>query len=93
SDPKPPAAKEVKSQPQPEKLVLDLRKDPEACTDDEAALLRALQGEVTRTADDLVEETGIPARRVMSALTMLQVRQLVNQHPGRGYEALVILKE
>ena len=93
SDPKPPAAKEVKSQPQPEKLVLDLRKDPEACTDDEAALLRALQGEVTRTADDLVEETGIPARRVMSALTMLQVRQLVKQHPGRGYEALVLLKE
>ena len=44
-------------------------------------------------ADDLVEETGIPARRVMSALTMLQVRQLVKQHPGRGYEALVLLKE
>ena len=40
-----------------------------------------------------MEETGIPARRVMSALTMLQVRQLVKQHPGRGYEALVLLKE
>lgn len=93
SAPKTAEPKREEVQPQPEKLVLDLRKDPEACTDDEAALLRALQGEVTRTADDLVEETGIPARRVMSALTMLQVRQLVKQHPGRGYEALVLLKE
>lgn len=74
-------------------LVVDLREDPEAFTDDEAALLRALQESRHANADDLVERTGIPARRVMSALTMLQVRQLVRQEPGAGYSTPVRLKE
>lgn len=88
-----------KPRPEPEQeeeaptLVVDLRTDPEAFTDDEAALIRALQGGTTRTADDLVEDTGIPARRVMSALTMLQVRQLVRQEPGKGFSTPVRLNE
>lgn len=75
------------------KILVDLRKDPEAFTDDEAALIRALQGEGNLTADDLVELTGIPARRVMSALTMLQVRQLVTQGPGKRFSTPVLLNE
>ena len=74
------------------RMVIDLGKDPEALTDDQAALLRALQGEKTYTADELVEATGIPARRVLSALTLLQVRQLV-QEENRRFTSLVELRE
>ena len=59
----------------------------------DAALLRALQGDKACTADDLVEQTGIPARRVLSALTMLQVRQLAQQGSGGRVTTQVILKE
>lgn len=98
--PKPAPKAKAKSRPQPEDppeeetlLTVDLREDPEAFTDDELALLRALQTRRYINADDLAELTGIPARRVMSALTMLQVRALVRQEIGAGYEALVRLKE
>lgn len=83
-------------EPEPQKedrLILDLKRDPEALTDDEAALLRALQGDRECTADDLVEQTGIPARRVLSAMTMLQVRQLAEQALGGRFTTKVILKE
>ena len=95
-EPPKPAAKpeqEPEGEGEEPKLIVDLKKDPEAFTDDEAALIRALQGGETRTADDLVEGTGIPARRVMSALTMLQVRQLVSQGPGKRFSTPVQLKE
>lgn len=75
-----------------DRVVVDLTKQPEALTDDEAALLRALQGTLL-TADDLVEAAGLPARRVLSALTMLQVRQLVTEEPGKRFCTPVLLKE
>ncbi len=61
-------------------------------TDDELAILRGL-GELSRTADDLVEETQIPTRRVLSALTMLQVRGQVEEQPGRRFTSLVTLEQ
>ena len=61
-------------------------------TDDELALLATL-GEKTRSADELVELTQIPAKRVLSALTMLQVQGSVEEHPGRRFAALVRLEE
>ena len=86
--PAPPQQKELA----PARLVVDLGKDPEALTDDQAALLRALQARGEQSADDLVEATGIPARRVLSALTLLQVRQWVAE-AGRRFTTLVELKE
>ena len=73
----PPAPQEEVPAEKP-KLVVDLRKDPEAFADDQLVVLRALQGGARKSADQLVEETGIPTRRVLSALTLLQVRQLVD---------------
>lgn len=78
---------------EPAGLVIDLNQDPEALTDDEAALLRALQGDLQLTADELVERTEIPARRILSALTMLQVRQLVTEETGKRFVTTVTLKE
>ncbi|WP_279067849.1 DNA-processing protein DprA [Intestinimonas butyriciproducens] len=65
--------------------------DRSALTDDQIELLAALE-EKKLLADDLIELTQIPARRVLSALTMLQVQGHVAERPGRRFEALVRLK-
>ena len=62
-----------------------------ALTDDERALLLALEGRELRT-DDLVELTQIPARRVSSALTMLQIHGYVEEKAGRRFACAVALK-
>ena len=54
-------------------------------------ILLALGGR-TLHPDELVEATGIPARRVLSALTMLQLRGYVEERPGKRFEALVLLR-
>ena len=41
------------------------------------------------TADELIGRTESPARRVNSALTVLQVRGLITEGPGRRFEAAV----
>lgn len=74
----------------PQRAYISLSDDPEAFTDDERDLLLALKRR-TLTADELSEAAQIPARRVLSALTMLQVRGLVEEHPGKRYAAAVIL--
>ena len=79
--------------PETDILVVDLRQEPEAFTDDEAAILRTLQVRGDLTPDDLTEATGIPARRILSALTMLQVRQLVKEETGKRFITQVLLKE
>ena len=57
-------------------------------TDDQLAILRAL-GEESRSAEELVEQTGIPARRILSALTMLQVERAVEEGAGRRFSTLL----
>ncbi|MBE6956126.1 MAG: DNA-protecting protein DprA [Ruminococcaceae bacterium] len=61
-------------------------------TDDELTLLRAL-GDKSLQADELVELTQIPARRVQSALTMLQIAGWVEERPGKRFFALAQLIE
>ncbi len=60
-------------------------------TDDQRALLLALDGGAAR-ADDLVEQTQIPARRVLSAMTLLQVQGYVAEESGKRFRAAVKLK-
>lgn len=60
-------------------------------TDDQLAILRAL-GEESCSAEELVERTGIPARRILSALTMLQVERVVEESAGRRFSALLRLE-
>lgn len=61
----------------------------EGLTDDQIALLRALDPETPVQVDDLIEHTGIPARRVSSALTMLEIDGHVRQHSGKRYTRTV----
>ena len=61
-------------------------------TDDELSVLTAL-GEKLLTADELVEATQLPARRVLSTLTMLQISAAVEERSGKRFTALVKLEE
>lgn len=59
-------------------------------TDDELAILQALDaGE--QITDTIADITGIPARRVSAALTVLTIRALVRQKSGGRFESLVKL--
>lgn len=60
-------------------------------TDDQRAVLLALDGGTVQ-ADDLVERTQIPARRVLSALTVLQIQGYVIEESGKRFRAAVKLK-
>ncbi len=60
-------------------------------TDDQRDILLAMDGGMLR-ADDLVERTQIPARRVLSALTLLQVQGYVSEESGKRFQAVVKLK-
>ena len=60
-------------------------------TDDELSILAVTAG-TALTADEIVERTQIPAKRVLSALTMLQVQGAVEERPGRRFCALVELE-
>lgn len=65
--------------------------DRSGLTDDQIDLILALE-DGKRTAEELVDLTQIPARRVLSALTMLQIQGHVIEHPGRRFEAAVRLR-
>jgi len=65
-------------------------RSPDSFTDDQLAILAAL-GEKLRSADELVELTQIPARRVLSSLTMLQIDGCVEEQPGKRFKCLVEL--
>ena len=70
---------------------LDLTGD-HGLTDDQMKLLRELaQGE--KQVDDLIELTQIPTRRVLSALTMLELDGYVAQSGGKRFSIQVELKE
>lgn len=72
------------------KEVLQLYKS--GLTDDQIALLKALSpGE--KHVDDLIEETQIPTRRVLSALTVLQISGYVTQESGKHFLLNVELSE
>ena len=62
-------------------------------TDDQIALLKAIPAEEPMLVDDLIELTDIPTRRVLSALTVLEIEHLVTQHSGKRYTRAVTLTE
>lgn len=84
-----PAEKEVDNPPVME--YIDWKDYKSKLTDDQRDVLLALEGK-TMVADDLVEQTQIPARRVLAAVTILQVQGLVAEESGKRFRALVRLK-
>ena len=82
-----------KEEPRPVPPSLRLSDPAVSLTDDQIALLRALSDEEPIQVDDLIEQTGIPTRRVLSALTLLEIEHFVTQHSGKRYTRAVTLCE
>lgn len=79
--------------PEPAKAALPVISAGAAgLTDDQILLLRTLTDEPT-LVDELIERTELPARRVLSALTMLEIDQYVTQCSGKRYIRAVTLKK
>jgi DNA processing protein len=81
-----------KEEPKVVPPTLDLSQNDLSLTDDQIALLRVLPDQEPALVDDLIEQTGIPARRVLSALTVLEIEELVRQHSGKRYTRAVALR-
>ena len=81
-----------KTEPKPVPPSLSLSHNDYSLTDDQIRLLRALTEE-PMLVDDLIELTDIPTRRVLSALTVLEIEHLVTQHSGKRYARAVNLTE
>lgn len=60
-------------------------------SDDQQTVFLAF-GDKTLRSDDLVELTQLPARRVLSALTILQIQGYVTEESGKRFRATVRLK-
>ena len=82
--------KEEQQAPQAEPTQLS-EAERQSLTDDQRDLLLALAGKRLHP-DELVEQTQIPARRVLSALTLLQVQGYIQEENGKRFTALVRLK-
>lgn len=66
--------------------------DKSGLTDDQISLILAL-GEKALLAEELMESAGLPAKRVLSALTLLQIQGYVAERPGKRFETLVQFKQ
>ena len=86
------AAPQEEAPPAEGREIIPLSQQKARFTDDELAILAALKGR-SLSADEVVERTQIPARYVLSALTMLQVQGAVEEGAGRRFRALVELEE
>ncbi len=72
------------------KPQLDLAASDLSLTDDQILILKTL-GDEPIHVDDLVELTQIPTRRVLSALTILTVEELVEEQSGKKFTTRVQL--
>lgn len=83
------AKKDIDTRPAQE--YIDWQECKAKLTDDQQKVLLTL-GEKSLRSDDLVELTQLPARRVLSSLTILQVQGYVTEESGKRFRAAVRLK-
>jgi len=81
------AAEEILSLP-----TLNLKTNDAGLTDDQIAILRTLKDGALQV-DDLIEKPQIPPRRVLSALTMMELEGYVEQGSGKHFSLTVTLLE
>lgn len=82
-----------KTEPRPVPPSVSLTHNDLSLTDDQITLLKALPEEEPMLVDDLIELTDLPTRRVLSALTVLEIEHLIEQHSGKRYTRAVTLTE
>ena len=70
---------------------IDWKDQRDKLTDDQRDILLVLEDK-SLLMDDIIEHTQIPARRSLSAMTLLQVQGYVTEEPGKRFRAQVRLK-
>ena len=85
--------KETEAIPVPELPVLDLGRNREGLTDDQLRVIRILDTQQGKLTDEVAEELGLPVRRVLSALTVLELDGYAAQTVPRHFVRTVEIKE
>lgn len=88
-----PAEKPEEPAKAPARPVLDLAKDGGALTDDQKRILRVLPVDRPLLADEAAVLTELPVRRVLSALTMLEIDGYVCRQGAGSFLRTVELRE
>jgi len=85
------AAKEREREQEKAEEVQSLRlSEDSGLTDDQIHILQALEGRTLQT-DEIIDMTQIPTRRVLSALTMLQLDGYILEESGKRFTLAVTL--
>ena len=71
---------------------IDIKNNNKNLTDDQIKILTTLS-DTPMHVDDIIEKTEIPARRVLSALTVLEIENLVTQESGKRFLLHAVIKE
>lgn len=73
--------------------ILDLTKNEEGLTDDQISIMQVLTTDQPLLTDDVAEMTGLPVRRVLSALTVLEIDGFVREQGARCFVRTVEIKK
>lgn len=74
-------------------ILVDLGKTPNAFTDDELQLLHLLQNGHRMSLQTMLETAKLSMRRLMTAVTVLELRELITREPDQAYVSHVVLRE
>ena len=88
-----PAKAAEKIQEAPALPVLDLAKNEEGLTDDQLCIVQVLTTDQPILVDDVAEITGLPVRRVLSALTVLEIDGFACEQGARCFVRTVEIKK
>ena len=85
-------AKPEKKETPPALPVLDLTADTAGLTDDQIRILQVLTTDAPLLTDDVAERADLPSRRVLSALTVLEIDGYATQHGARRFVRTVEIR-
>lgn len=88
-----PAKPVEEAPPAPALPVLDISQDPGGLTDDQIAVLSVLHNDIPTLTDDAAILADLPVRRVLSALTVLEIDGYVCRQGARSFLRTVELKK
>lgn len=88
-----PAKSVEEAPPAPALPVLDISQDPGGLTDDQIAVLSVLHTDIPTLTDDAAILADLPVRRVLSALTVLEIDGYVCRQGARSFLRTVELKK
>lgn len=74
-----------------DKGYIDLQEQLEGLSEDELSLVSNMS-KVPKHIDDIIDACGLPANRVLAAMTMLQIKGHVAEHKGKKFSLIIIKK-